>query len=289
MQGMAVFDPKYPGERYLQLLLIAPTLALTGWWGWTYTGPFMWLAQLQISLFGKYNPLLTWMMLVLVFILPELVVIRLWCKYRGASQAEIAEAFTTGSYPTESRVRARTFSFSFNFAMAGLALAMFGLIQQCRLPRLNHQCRISVNQLANGRVPDSDWITIEASAAVDKSLWAEKYFKEYFIPLVPHDFAEGNPVYAYLYVVGLQFNPSRLADSTEFHGVIETDGLPGAIRYEFEQAGYGPASSYFVISYEQKPEDVRKFSYRLLSIGAINMIAGTVLFLIRRTKGSSQI
>lgn len=284
---MAVFDPKYPGERRLQFVILLPTIALTAWWGWSYSGPYKWLASLQINLFGGYHPALTWTLLIVGMLIGELFVIRLLCGYLNSARADIPEHFRPHEI-TESKPLRRGTPFAMlvhslpvQCVAVGLGLFAVGAYVAYRLPTMNHLCKMTIDQLAAGVAPDSNWIELEAVAHFDQIVSIKRSINEYYIPLTPATYSIGTPVIAYVSMYTLSITP-KLNGVTKFNGIIDFDGLPGMVRSEFESRGFGPASSYMLIEHARTPDDKRALSNRLMIGGIITAFAGALIFPAKR-------
>jgi hypothetical protein len=273
----------------LALVGILPMLALGGYWWWSYTGLYRWVAEVEIAWFGAYFPVYTGMGELAICLLPgaapvalvQLTLVKLEVfPVDPVNPPDIAAQDDRTLYWLNTH-RWRV------FGLAGGIVALIG------------GALLTWSGLSAGPLTTPDLAALEGGAAppsryvqVQGRLLRERAMEQgprgdvkplSYVPLVSQGWQVGGPVAIYVRVNDPQ-DPQLAGGSLE--GTLSQDGLPGPVRAEFEQQGPRPTVPHYLLEVGNSPSRKVDTGLGLLGMGggllALTLIAWIVIWLRER-------
>jgi hypothetical protein len=96
LDDAAVHASRVPG--WLRFAIAAPALGSAGWFCLRGSGPYAWLADLQMSVFGAYYPVLTGLFVVILFLLPAAFVVQVLAAIWPAPRSAESDAAVRANF-----------------------------------------------------------------------------------------------------------------------------------------------------------------------------------------------
>ncbi len=248
-------------------------LALAAYFGFTYSGPFRWLAELEMRLMGRYYTFLTGMLVLLGLMLMLLLPLQLARKLGvlgdpAASPEEHAQYIQAHTERWKKRQPAIT------VLMLGAALSFVGVRDWLRAQQGAQLEQVSIAALESGKRPASTWVEVaDASPAWNATLeWEVGHTKNSFVPVVSTNWRDGQPI-----ALVLKLSSSTRVDKevgvSAFRGASDAEGLPGAIDGAFRDAQLNTANA-LVLEVGNKPTDRQTLAHFALGGGILALLVG---------------
>lgn len=143
---------------------------------WSYAGPFRWIAEAQLSMFGSHSAQLTWILTVAAVALPA--------KYLLTRMA--IEGPTVVWHP-----------YGAWLLVAGLGFLLVGLYLSAVSASMEHH-RVTTADLEMGKGPTSQWLSVEGAVAQERAVCIGSAPTECYLPLVSKDWTLAVPIGAFL-------------------------------------------------------------------------------------------
>lgn len=291
------FVPKYPGEKALQSVAAAVALAGTLLSMWALIGPYRWIVQLQVALFGGYRVTPTVLLTFLLLWLPPVLIMRVFLRRRARTARDIPAHFSSPETRILSASVAKCASWLYrrvlctfpgHMVLVGAGLVGTSLFLHQRVASMGHLCEIDVGQLETGMEPDSSWLAVSGLPLLDAAVGIHEHTTFFYFPIVSQEIpSNGVAVYAKLHE--REMLQGLLERTRRWEGVVETKAVPALVRLQHEKIGLYPAHNYRVLRIGRTPGKVRDTAEGVLLIGAIIAAIGVVLltFTIYRTRNQS--
>ena len=268
-------------SRLREILLAIILLGVPCLLAYTYTGPYRWLAEAQLAMFGRYYEIATFMV--------SLAAWALFCAFlAGVVSARSGGhiSFRTAISSNESVVRHLP-SFIVTALLAELTIAGY---YEYRYRHTIYPTNVSINDVTKRwRLPGS-YLAID-DAVIDTALTAGESEGEpgatsstYYMPMLPPGYQPRQEVQAFVEVNQALLNGQRPDPRTLRRGLVTVTRLPGMIRVEFERNKILPASRYVLIEYGSTPDELRDKATLLLSLAGVTLLGGVAIwFSVRKT------
>jgi hypothetical protein len=207
-----------------------------GLYAWlSYSGPFRWLADFEIDHFGSYQErptaiavgLMTLGLSAPLFFLVDRVIRR----PRGLQPASMTEASIGKGSMTKSPIRAiLVLSLGSIVVAAGAGVLGYRKLQE--------PVTFEPFNLAEGIQPRSSHVELTGMAVPSMQiLFTERYTTTTYMPLVPTQWHEGDPVIYFLRRDGDRLGSDRHSFQIRQEGVLIRNDLPGAVASRYEKRG----------------------------------------------------
>jgi hypothetical protein len=270
-----VFKPQH--GKWVALLAL-PIVGITLYWMFTYSGPYRYLAELELKWIGSYEPALTAVVILLGLSLGLLcIAAAIKSLFRGAERPVpgMPTAPTAISEPAIQLVE-RWKAYIRYAALPALALVL------CGMGAYTYYNGTHVGSLQQLSAADFQSGKLQARlvyADVRGHLSGHQIIKDYYlyIPMT----SEKNAASPVQLLVGVQENEARKylhreADGTySVRGVADKGlGLEGDVKYAFEKNGVAMADTVWVVHAGRNPSADRKLGMLMMGCGAA--LAGLV-------------
>jgi hypothetical protein len=243
------------------------SLALTLYSWWAYTAPFRWFASVQSAIWGvnilNLSLLGTW---ILAYLPMHFVVHKVEQRY-GVQRAPVT---------WQRLVQFGTFVFETGPGKVvgiGALLFVMGTCFWAQSAGAGPLTEFSMLAAERGDEPKSGFVRV-THATVD--MRAELSFKrngsvEHYYPVVAQS-APGELIRVFI----KRDNVPRVGEpAAEVRGMVEVDGLPGALREHVRAQGL-LAPKYWVVSEGSEPAERSSFAWKLTLVGAVIGAVGAV-------------
>lgn len=257
-------NPGNPKANKLAAAAMLGTVAITLYWTFTYSGPYRYLAELQLKWFGYYVPKLTAIVIILGFLL---IAALLKVVFRGAERPVPGAANTPtptmpGFRPAAPQPWLQYVRYAGPVIVLGIGVWAYyngthaGSLQQ--LSALDFQ-----NGNLQGRIVYAD----VRGHLSDMYLVQEHYL---YIPMTA-DGKEGSPVRL---LVGVNENQMKKYLHREDDGTftvrgVADKGLQGDLKYAFEKNGMTVAEPAWVVHTGRAPGDDRTIGMVLAGLSIV--------------------
>jgi hypothetical protein len=273
----------------LPLVGILPMMALGGYWWWSYTGLYRWLAEVEIGWFDAYFPVYTGMVELALCMLLGAVPVGLLLFVMVRLQVFPVDPV---SPPEVAAQDARTLSWldTHRWRVFGLAGGVVMLICGALLTwsglTAGALTRPDLAALEAGAAPPSRYVEVQGRLLWERSLahgprGAVQPLN--YVPLVSQGWQAGRPVALYVRVNQPQ-GPQLAGGPLE--GTLSEDGLPGPVRTQFEEQGPRPTVPHYLLEVGNRPTRNVDNGLGLLGVGggliALTAIAWVVIWLRQR-------
>jgi len=273
-----------PENRKWLALVALPILGITFYWMFTYSGPYRYLAELELKWIGSYSPELTWLLVFLGLFLGLLsTAVSIKLLFRGAERAvpgmPTATIATPAAVPSAIpepaiQVVERWKAYIRYAALPALALVLCGMgaYEYYNGTHAGSLQRLSAADFQSGKLQAR-----LVYADVRGHLSGHRISKDYYlyIPMA----SEKNATAPVHLVVGVNENEMskyvrRQADGTFSVRGVADKGLEGDVKYAFEKIGITVGEPVWVVHTGRDPSWDRKGGLFLMGFGAA--LAGLV-------------
>jgi hypothetical protein len=241
---------KSPGsDRTLKRLVSAWTALCAAYFMWealSYRGLFARLAELQIAKFGAYAPLLTYLILVGVAVVPALII--LWLFTRNTSNDADPDIEFSLQIDQARRIRAVLAVIGAVVLAVGLGFAAFaGWFLPSQSGKLQ---TIAISDVGTVEITEGP------TRLVGGELGTIVYFGQYWfiseerMAFAPYRPSGGSDGLARVFVELDAQSPNDLKDLTQrpaWSGIIVEGALPGTARALFSYIGVGVATPHYTL------------------------------------------
>ena len=223
----------------------------------TYSGPYRWIAELQLAHGGSYSEQLTLVGTMLVVGLPLFGLVGLAHRSRGSGVTHAG----TFDRLTQSRL-----------ARAGV---MFGVIGiggagwfTVDLATVGDRVEVDLAAIEAGQEPPSRWVVLRGALRHDLALGVTEGSRvTHYVPLVASE--------ASAPVVYLEVDDSGLADpelaSGTYEGILYANDLPGMLRTQLEREN-GQALRHYRFDWRETPSGLWTGFYVFGAFGLLGVV-----------------
>jgi hypothetical protein len=259
----------------VQGVLLTLCFLLVGYWGWSYSGPFRWLAEVQMRALGGYYWGATWIVLSLMCFVVVAMVLRLLRERAGLDVASLERrAWFRNIRPTYEE-----FESVLAFVMLAAILWYFAIPGIQRQLQAGECARVQIGSINSGELPDSTWLEVEGGVA----RWNERIEWQHgaryrYVPLVAPGWTRQEPAHMLLKVNSVQLPKFDVA-SASYRGMRDFDSLPTPVEKRFKEAGIH-LSSVTVLDFESTPDNKRVVTWVFAGVALMLTLAAAVCALV---------
>jgi len=289
----AVTAPAQKPMNPAAIVAIVLLIALAFYFMFTYTGPYQWLAELELRWMGSYSEKLTLVLTMLALILPaagiaKLIRLAVTKLGPGGGTASVATAIAGGAAAPKP---AQKFSGDIVWPFMGLICIAIGGFMYWRGATAGPLTAVKLQDLEDGKKPPSSYLTVEGVPIWQQGIQFGSYGSKWYVPLVSKEW-KGDAVAVYVEVHGDDVPPrSRQLEIKTFKGMKAVGGLPGPVRVIFEKGPLKPAAGYLMIETNEEPAKLMGFGKWPMIVGAglvaVGIVSWGVKRMIRNRRGTA--
>jgi len=239
----------------------------------TYSGPFQWLAELQLAWFHGYEVTITLLLTMFAWLAALAALLAITTKARG--RPFNASNFSANHQHIINRATNAL------FAAAPIALlAIAGYLEF--LHHTTHDlAHLDMAAFVQGASSHSRYVALD-NAAVDPDNAQSMEENDdgpsksatHFLPLLPQNYRPGDPVHAFVEVDEKDVPKAQAQPELLTHGLIAFTGLPGMVRVAFQRANMPPAPRYILLRFNTTPADYHSDAITFTIIAAVIFTLG---------------
>lgn len=289
---------KWVGSDSGGLILVGATIAVSVYFAAAYAGPYKWLAEWQLSVFGRYFPAYTWAAEFLICVVALALLMRLvfgrptpkaapnpldrWLERKKESEARERELQPTNS---------RSLDWLFVPGILGAIGLAMGVTDVIRAELAGDLTKMNAASVERGAELESGWVEVTngrllLDAAISFSDGEANASSDYYVPLVSDGWQPGDRVSMYVFVES-ESRFEKLVPEVAQRGVTTFATIPGAVRVAFEASPYVPADEYHVFDVSSNPDKLERRGYFCIKWGSILLGVFGPLFMIMRRRNRS--
>jgi hypothetical protein len=241
---------------------------VAGFCWWTYSGPYRWLAEWQLSTFGHYYRFYTFVLLAIGISAGITQVVRAVRQFTGAGEENAMPAWwrELESHPPR----------FYQMLAGGVVLLVLGACSAWSSASSERAglCRIPLSLLESGEKRTSDWVQITGTLLwEDCWVWEDGALETWYVPIVSADWRPGDPATAFARFTTAEAEAAGEIETVK--GMVEQTGMPGPIEAGFEEDGPPPADGAFVVNANETPSSNRLLHFALMLLG-LGMTVGSL-------------
>jgi hypothetical protein len=242
--------------RFRDVLTLILSAAPPFFFMWTYTGPFQWLAELDLKIEGHYDE---------SFIL--VIVMLLWVGVLAGVYAIMRQAnpdLPPFSEFMSSRTSAR--AIAAGSVAVPLCLVGYGVYQFITTRAMKDPVPLKLADYAAGGSLPSRYVSVESVDAIDDVHGVTKKYHstDWYLPLVPAGAGKGAAIPAFIQYGAVGDKP---APTKKFVGVVGFAPVPGMVRVALERDGLQVSRRNIVIDTTETPEGQRTTGLLMIAAG----------------------
>ena len=268
----------------IRVVLLMPALLLPGYWWYTYTGPYRWLAEFELRLHGEYTPIFTGVLIFLPCVLTALGIVLLVSsrvpfheKERQAAVARDAAqtAFVLGHLPELTAL------------ILAVGLGGTGIYYLAEARLLGRLSDVNVETMEQGTDPPSRYVQLAGKLR----RWNRMTLQEsagratvevHYIPVASQP-SGGVIASVVLVVKDTQWNaPQNTFDNNLYVGTLRK--LDPFVRAEFEHQGVQLTARAWQMKYLDGPGRYVEIGIIFMAIGSVALLTAIVLLVVRRIR-----
>jgi hypothetical protein len=259
-------------------------IGLSFYFMFTYTGPFQWLAELQLKWMDSYSEKLTFLLAMIVLVIPAAAiwkVIELAVRKMGPGGGGTAAEAATHRKSRDIRLPGVAV-----LPLVGVIAFGIGAFMYWRGATARPLTALKARDLEVGKKPASSYLSIEGVPMWEETIAFKKTGKECYVPVVSQDWkGQAVSVYVECREDELPRPPGPLRIKT-FTGMTAVGGLPGPIRVAFEKTLFKPAAGYLVLQTHDEPAKLMGFAKWPMIVGGGLVAAGLLVWGVKRMVAS---
>lgn len=262
------------------LLLVALALGLIGalYSMIFYTGPYRWLAELQLGWFDRYYTSTTVVFTFVLCVAPQSIALRIL----GANGALPAGSFAAMAAGTGRGAFAARFSRARRWVIVfgvGLVLIVLSARDLAVASRGKQLLQISARQLEKGVEPAGTWLEIQGNPLWDSAVMTEEEHKSLrYVPVVSDEWEPGAKVRALLRIT--EGPAGEPLDLKQLSGTVDVTGVPGLVQSAYSEEELDVRDAV-LINVGESPAQKAGSAKVLISLGAMLMLLGGVVSFVR--------
>jgi len=263
------------------LLLTLLGVSITFYFMFTYTGPFQWLAELQLKWAGEYEEKLTFLFTALL-VMAVLGLPLLLIKKLGIANPTTTDAAGNQKPSTISA----WFSEFLVIGLVGLGFAIAGVRAYYIAGHAGPSTAIDVKDLETGQKPASLFVTVHGIAIPKASVeFGESTSRDQFIPVISgENDPEQTGAHLFLKMRSTESIPATGHDEADYPGFLTPADLPGPVRVIMEKQGVLKSADYYVLELNVTPEKKMADAKIMFYVGAGLVAVGVVFAIFRRLR-----
>ena len=253
-------------QRSTVSVLLGAAVAGFGWW--TYSGPFRWLAEWQLAVFGQYYDFYTFVILSIAIATGLDQIGRAVLRYPTGREHATKPAWIQ-------ELEAQPLYFH-RLLWGGVGILGVGawMAWTSNSAERNGLCRLPLDTLEAGEERASDWVQVSGHLLWDDCWgWGDEFSPEYYVPVVSSSWRRGDPV-----TVFALYSESEAEQAEDFATVQGMVCLTGPVQAAFEEQGPAPAEGAFVVDLNRSPSSHRTFALPLMLIGLLMTVGSLFLY-----------
>ncbi len=284
--------------RMLPLLFMLLGLGLGIYWWSSYRGPYRAVVEWEMQTLGRYFPFYTGLLLTAItaalFTAVSVGLLLAVSPLLRRKDTGALPVYPAGDSPAAQAVD-RWLQEHKGYLLGGLigiGLAVVGGYLLFSGLTAGDLKETTAAALEAGRAPPSRWLTIHGRLHWQGQLLvgdSSPGGKDRYVPLVSPTWRPGNPVAAYVKITERAWNAEKAKlQRPGIEGTVESGGLSGPLRVEFERRGYRPADNYLVLDFAWVPTNSTTIGRDLLILGGVVLgltILIWILLAMRRMRG----
>lgn len=271
------------------LLFLSLGAGLGIYWWITYSGLYRWLIEAQNNVLGRYLPVYTGMLTVVLtgFLsaLPAILFLYLLARL-GTFRIKDASVLKANDHSTGAQTAVLDVWLNRNKGkVAGIVLGsisvIFGLIWTIRGAGGGTLQTVNLADLEAGKTPLSNYVQTHGRLLTDRMMieTTQNIHKSYYVPIVSEKWREGGPVTVYVSVTSTNIDETGRGP---VQGMLWKNGLPGPIRTAFEANPKArPAQPHYLLKVGNKPETWVELGRMFLGVGLFTLLATGVVWIIQ--------
>ena len=277
------------------IVLLALGSGLTGYWAWTYTGIYRWLAELQLRMMHEYEVQLTFVITLMIVLGPLFLVsevIRRFVLARAGKDSgesgAAASVIATNDRPSPLMMGLTAGG---TVGLVGLGFAVVGGYQYHQGMTAGNIVHVDVSAYETGQAPAAMYVSVTGQSIHDATEGVKdtSASTKYYMPLVSADWDSSKPVGLFLETTAANMMDSNAVQRGQpdgktlpevWVGMIDTDGLPGLVRTRFEDDHAVLAPGYVVLSVGETPRKKMDKARVLMCIGGGVFAFGAIIGLV---------
>lgn len=246
-------------DRTKNLCSIGAAVISAYWW-LTHSGGFLLLSKLQISLIGRYFPLITFLLCLAAVQFVFEKGYRLWKD----SSNDDKNGDLDSAEPMEPSLFDDLFKQSQWFYQSlGIAVGTACAAVMLGIPAINslELEELDLASLELGTTPTSSWVSAEnAKLYWDEALVMEhRHNNIYYVPLVSNGWSPGQPVAAFLQAT--ESEADKLDDFASFEGMCSMRGIPSDVmHYVNSELDIEVADTHILVNMNGNPESSKNIA-----------------------------
>jgi len=263
----------------------------------TETGLYGYLMDLSLRLFGSAGQKSTFLVSLVVTLIPMVAGIVIWAKLGGQGQSAPSATSAPPEASADSVARARSGLRATRWIAAAFMVlpwvlgypAYSWLASQERADAQTVPQALSIEQGFEAPAPSSKFVRLEAQPQLDltysitKSRAGSTGSGEYYIPLTAAAWTPKEPLRYFLHFTRYG-EPTQDDFAGPFIGKVSADALPTPAVKEYERAGIALARPYFVVSRirlegDKPRDDSEQIGWAFVIIAAVLAAMGPVVLL----------
>jgi hypothetical protein len=246
--------------------LFGVSVLATIYCAYSYAGPYRWLAELSLSVFGSYSPKLTFFVSLVLLLLPPMV---LAARFSPPSSAvEKAERKRAGEAQAAKLARVQSWLMLATVGAVFLFVGVRDLLAARAGATLVHTSCASIEA---GTAPTSTWLEIEGTAIASAAVETKEGYASYlYVPFVSDNWSKGQPL-----PVVLRLGAAVRGDlnAHSYQGGLASEDLPGMVRTAYETEGVQAANA-LVLNVGRVPHDNLTTSQLAAAGGFLGLVLG---------------
>jgi hypothetical protein len=251
----------------------------------TYSGPYQWLAELQLKLMNSYSEKLTLLLTMLALLLPAAGILKLMqmgvksLGPGGAGKSTVARAASGASGSKVADIRIPQWVI---LPFLGVIVFSIGAYMYWRGATAGPLTSVSLKDLEDGKRPASSYLSVEGVPLWKAMISFKETSTKCYVPLVSRDWkGEGVSVYVECSDDDVPRASAQLEEKT-FKGVKAVGGLPGPVRVSYEKSAFKPAVGYLMIETKEEPAKLTGFGKWPMIVGVGLVAAGLLWWGVKR-------
>lgn len=260
-------------------------LAITGYGIWAFWGPYRWIAQLQVAIFGAYEMKITFLLSLIVCLLALLPIQYTFSRIQSkVEKSEKPPSKTWQGFESFVNTRAG------HLILAGLGCFGFALYSYIVAYSLGEQVTVDLAAIEtqSSPLPDSRWWKLEGVLVPEEGQsWEENHSKRYYMPLISRSWKTGDPIAVVARID--QYAYKKLSSrGGVFQGTAHPSGLPGDVFSYWEKNSSGNLKipeGVLLFDIGDGPEERQRMGFVFLCLGlGASTLGGIAHWLSTRKK-----
>jgi len=246
--------------------LFGVSVLATIYCAYSYAGPYRWLAERSMSGVGSYSPKLTFLVSLVLLLLPPAALSALVASPSSA----LVEAERKRAAEAQAAKLARVQSWLM-LATVGAVLLFIGVRDLLAARAGANLVHTSCANIEAGTAPTGTWLEIEGTAIASAAIETEEgYAKHLYVPFVSDNWSKAQPL-----PVVLRLGAAVRGDlnAHSYQGGLASEDLPGMVRTAYEAEGVQAANA-LVLNVGSVPHNNLATSQLLAAGGFLGLLLG---------------